>query len=320
MTAEVQNFDTSSMSSASDVFSRNSMVTGATSSDGSPDLANVVVSMLLRDQGIKNVCIDGFSRLDPDRFERHLRRTLKAFAKNLIHESSRNSSKYLGYFLRRHVAALARSIREQAQALEALERFHDQINHVPKDISVQRYSDEMGHDSDFDLSNSDYDYNNDEEEVTFTSIYAEAIENNSFEVLREDLLDFVVPFMLNGVTDGQVLQELQTRYSYKIPDNTHAAAQPSKKGLLAISRVAWLLVSGWFEYYVVKLGLALSKFKRPRVIAGHVRREFTCVGNFQCPMLYLSKVAIQSLAEQRLISQNDWSLAKALILYPQSHE
>ena len=256
--AEVQDFDISSVSSGSDIFSDHGFVTSVTSSAGPPDLSNVVVSMLLGDEGMKNVCTDGFSWLDPDRFERHLRRSLKAFAKNLTREPSRSLSEDLRYFIGRKVAALARGIREQVQTAQGLEDSRNEIHHVPDAISAEQCSEEKGHGSEVDLSNSDLDYDNDEETLMFTSVGAEAINNNSFEMLREDLLDFVVPFMLNGAMDGQVLQKLHTRYSYKIPGNTLAAAQTSKGDRRATSRAAWSFVSRWFKCYVTKLWLAWS--------------------------------------------------------------
>lgn len=285
--AEDRYYDTSSISSSSDVFSRRSVATSITSLGGSADLSDFVVSLLLDDEGIKNLCTDGFYLLNPDKFERHLRRTLKTFAKHLALDSPGKSSKDLGYFLRRRVAALARNIRELVHTLGDPV---SQISQVLKAISVEQYDDDKDCGSEVDLDDSDLDHEGDGEEVkfeadAFNSIKAKIISSNSFEILREDLLDFVVPFMLNGEMKRQDVQKLQIRYSYTNLSNKRAAAIFSKQGHRTTSHSTWFLVSWWFEFrwleqFVIKLRHFWTKVHRPKVESGYVRREFTCVSYY----------------------------------------
>lgn len=285
--AEFRDFDVSSISSSSDVFSHRSVAMSVTSSGGPVDLSDFVVSVLLDDEGIKNLCIDGFSSLNPDKFERHLRRTLKSFAKHLATEPSGRLSKDFGSFLRRRVAALARNIREQVPTLESLENPFSQFDQAEKAISVEQYDNGKDNGSEVDLDDSDLDHDGDGEEVKveadiFPSIKAKIISSNSFETLREDLLDFVVPFMLHGEMNGQDVQKLQNRYSYKNRSNNRAAAIFPKPGHQTTSRSTCVFVSQWFEFRwlersMIKLRHLWSKVNRPKVESGDVRREFICV-------------------------------------------
>ena len=285
--AEVRDFDISSISSTSDVFSHRSVATSVTSSGGPVEVSDFVVSVLLDDEGIKNLCIDGFSLLNPDRFERHLRRTLKTFAKHLAVEPPGRPSKGFGSILRRRVAALARNIREQVLTLKSLGNPFSQIDQVPTAIFVEQYDNGKDYSSEVDLDDSDLDHDEDGEEVKIeadisTSIKAKMISSNSFETLREDLLDFVVPFMLHGEMNGQDVQKLQNRYSYTNLNNNRAAAIFPKLGSRTTSRSTWVLVSRWYEFRwlersIIKLRHLWSKFNRPKVESGDVRREFTCV-------------------------------------------
>lgn len=284
--AEVKDFDTSSISSGSDVFSLRSAASSVTSSGGPADLNEFVVSTLLDDEGIKNLCVDGFSLLNPDKFERHLRRTLKTFAKNLVLESSGNLSKDLGYSLRRRVAALARNIREQVHTLDALENSVNQINQVKKEISFEQCDNGKENDSEVDLDDSDLDHDGDgDSEVEadrFTSVRDKISISNPFETLREDLLDFVVPFMLNGETSGQGVQDLQTRYSFTNFSDILAATSVPRSDCVTTSRIAWSLSSRRIELrrlerYMIKLRQLWTKIKWPRVECGYTKREFLCV-------------------------------------------
>lgn len=260
---EVRDFDNSSISSGSEVFSHRSVATSVTSSAEPADLSNFIVSILLDDEGIKNLCIDGFSLLNPEKFERHLRRTLKTFAKNLVVDSSGKLSKHLGYFLRRHVAALARNVREQVHTLEAFRDLVSRTDQVPEVYSVEQCNGGKDYGSDVDLDDSDLDHDGDGPDLKaetdiFTSVRAKITTSNSFETLREDLLDFVVPFLLNGEMDGQDVQELQKRYSWTSLSDTLAAAIFSKNYHRAARRSSWLfapwwLEPRWLERYMVKL-------------------------------------------------------------------
>ena len=287
MSAEVKEFDTSSISSGSDVFSHRSAASSVTSSGGPADLNDFILSTLLDDEGIKNLCVDGFSLLNPDKFERHLRRTLKSFAKNLILHPSGSLSKHLGYLLRRKVYALARNIREQVHTLYALENPVNRIDQITKAISIEQCDNGKDYDSEVDLDDSDLDHGgkgeDDEVEADkFTFIRDRITSSNPFEILREDLLDFVVPFMLNGETSGQGVQDLQIRYSYMNLSDIVAATSVPRSDFSTTSRIAWSLYS-WrvelrrLERYMIKLRQLWTKFKWPRVECGYTKREFLCV-------------------------------------------
>ena len=276
----LDNFDTSSISSGSETFTHGSTSTSATSLAESEDLTKLFVSALFRDTGIKNLCIDGFSRLNSDRFERHLRRTLKVFARDLIRSPTTTFHK-IGYFLRRRIARVTRDIREQVHSLEASLEIE---SNIVKAIDTSQYDEKTGtqeYSSESDLEDIDPDYEEIENSIELTGVndFASMVTSVmiSSSAFREDLIDFVVPFMMDGAIVGKQMKVLQTRYSYRTSVAHPVASRFSSRSLENITRTSSSWAFRQLKSFASKLVYRWKRLRRPPIKPGYVRQEWICV-------------------------------------------
>jgi hypothetical protein len=102
--------NSSSISSVFDSYSRPSISSASSVADPRESL-DKLTELLLRDAGLKALCIDGFTALDSDRFNRNLRRLLKHYAVDLRNEAKSEFELGVSRFVRARARDISGAIR-----------------------------------------------------------------------------------------------------------------------------------------------------------------------------------------------------------------
>lgn len=206
--------DNSSISSVSNLFSRASF-SSVSSVAGWVKVADQLVSLLLDDKGLEALFLDGFTRLDAARFERNLRRLLKFYSLELRREASTEIAITAARFVKARIGYIVSSIRRavdpnSVQRAEEMETLLSKK--VEKELYVEQYlqQDQALDDyqiapdlADSDVSSLHYQYDRDAELIDhFESkgrlqVKSFIISENGIEELRESLMGFVVPLLLD---------------------------------------------------------------------------------------------------------------------------
>lgn len=280
---EVDTFDKSSISSASDVFSLRTIST-TTSFSAPSDSISDLIDLLLTDEGFKALCEDGFSLLGADRFERNFRRLLKIYWSDLLHKASSNAEAQVVRFAKRNLRTITGRIRiitERCTKKNAqdFEKWDGVLSTGPSEPQEQP-------DGETDLSSED-DID-DEDETIFpeaqysVSLKAFLMKGDAFEDLREGLLDYVVPFLTAkwenehspAQTPSYVMRELHERYQHK--RSRRNVVNPQKMDRILL----WASIASRFINRVGYRVLSLCrKLNRPTLKPGYKRFEWICVGS-----------------------------------------
>ena len=207
--------DNSSISSGSDLFSGTALSSVSSTSIGPSHGEHQLADLLLQDEGMKALCVDGFAYIDPDRFERNLRRLLKHYSAALIRESTQEIESKACKFVRsraRHTAGAIRSIvdpesirRAQMMAIHLAEQSKS-TQDVQQCLQRQEFetvgeggsgesSRLKGVDTNSDSSGSENESDLDQLALPMPNLEHIKIfmtSNNAFEDLREGLMEFVI--------------------------------------------------------------------------------------------------------------------------------
>jgi hypothetical protein len=208
--------DNTSISSGSDLFSGTALSSVSSTSIGPSHGEHQLADLLLQDEGMKALCIDGFAYIDPDRFERNLRRLLKHYSAALIRESTQEIESKACKFVRscaRHTAGAIRSIvdPESIRRAQMMEIHLAEQSKSTQDVQqcLQRQDFEAieegvlgetfgmkGVDTKSDSSGSEDE--NDLDQLALPMLNLEYTKmfmtsSNAFEDLREGLMGFVIP-------------------------------------------------------------------------------------------------------------------------------
>jgi hypothetical protein len=208
--------NSSSVSSKSDFFSGTALSSLSSASVGPPRGEYQLADLLLQDEGMKALCVDGFAYIDPDRFERNLRRLLKHYSAALIVESTQEIERKASKFARsraRRTAGAIRSIVDpksirRAQMMEIhLAEQSKNTQDVPQYLQRQDFEaieegvlgetfGMKGVDTKSDSSGSEDE--NDLDQLALPMLNLEHTKmfmtsSNAFEDLREGLMGFVIP-------------------------------------------------------------------------------------------------------------------------------
>ncbi|MCJ1264418.1 hypothetical protein MMC22_004289 [Lobaria immixta] len=206
--------DNSSISSISNLFSRANFSSASSIADR-VEVVDQLVSLMLDDKGLEALCVDGFTRLHADRFERNLRRLLRIYALELCREASTEIETMAARFVKARVRYMVSSIRRavdpgSVRKAEEMKSLLDQK--VEKELSVEHYLQtnqaidipKIASDfADSDISSlqeqddRDGDFIGRSESADLLQIEKLIINENAFEELRESLMGFVVPLLLD---------------------------------------------------------------------------------------------------------------------------
>lgn len=206
--------DNSSISSVSNLFSRATFSSASSIAD-QVKVENQLVSLMLDDKGLEALCIDGFTRLDADRFEGNLRRHLRLYFRELCREASTEIETIAARSIKDRVGYIVSSIRRavgpgSVRKAKEMKNLLDQK--VEKELSVEQYLqtnqaiDIPKIASDFEDSNvsslqdqddRDGDFIGQSESTGLLQIKKFIINENAFEELRESLIGVVVPLLLD---------------------------------------------------------------------------------------------------------------------------
>jgi len=170
--------------------------------------AEKLAEMLLKDDLISNLIVDGYKNFGSDRFERNLRRILKNFASSLRRDARneleksairlvRNYRAYIIILIRKRLelaedkhATLLDELQKQQQSKLTLERFLELIPGAEEVGKEHRVEDnESGSDLDSDLSISEQPYLPILEQV---KLYLTS--STAYSELKQQLTEFVRPF------------------------------------------------------------------------------------------------------------------------------
>ncbi|KAL8826513.1 MAG: hypothetical protein Q9170_007374 [Blastenia crenularia] len=181
-----------------------------------------LVDLLLEDKGFKALCIDGFTSIDPDRFERNLRRLLKVFLKNVrlqldpalqkVFVKYRHSrAKDVASALRKRFAIITGREKQDRKNINTIEVVKPQIfqwyrneSSVHQEITNTFWEQQMANrslkDPESGSSSSD-DFFDDQAKPEFVtlnqSLTGIILNSNAWEDLREGLMGFVVPVLVS---------------------------------------------------------------------------------------------------------------------------
>lgn len=206
--------DNSSISSVSNLFSRATFSSASSIADR-VEVVDQLVSLMLDDKGLEALCVDGFTRLHADRFERNLRRLLRIYALELCREASTEIETKAARFVKARVRYMVSSIRRavdpgSVRKAEEMKSLLDQK--VEKELSVEHYLQtnqeidipKIASDfADSDVSSlqeqddRDGDFISRSESTDLLQVKRLIINENAFEELRESLIGFVVPLLLD---------------------------------------------------------------------------------------------------------------------------
>ncbi|KAF4631775.1 hypothetical protein G7Y89_g6357 [Cudoniella acicularis] len=184
--------DNSSVSSVSDLFTGTDLSTAPSSTAGPVNTDNLFVDLLLEDEGMKNLCIDGFTNIDPDRFERNLRRLLKHYSAALIADPD--------------------SIR-RAQVMKTYLAEQSEGNQVVQQYSRQRQEIDI---QDIDIQEDDSEDQNDLDQLDPPTLHLEHLKtfmtnSNAFKDLREGLMGFVIPIQIASLNCAITQEHIKAR-------------------------------------------------------------------------------------------------------------
>lgn len=141
VTATTTISDNSSVSSVQSSRSRMSSKSSISSQDETP---RRLVDILLLDRGFKALCTDGFRCVDPNRFERNLRRLLRIFVRNFRARLPSRSRLILRYYKHERAVNIASALRTMF-ATDGLEKgFLLQLKDekIDKEKLIDRYLDD----------------------------------------------------------------------------------------------------------------------------------------------------------------------------------
>jgi len=263
--------DNSPVSSASDLFSGSALSSVSSIAAGPIDAADQLVALLLDDEGIKALCIDGFRNLDTDRFERNLPRLLKHYSTALRRESTtevevsasefvRHRSKYTASVIRSTVDSdsiqraqtMRTSLGRQSEATQVVEQYLDQRQALdtqgePDFAQVYEVNDDNSN-----SDNSGSEDQNDRDHLAPLNLQEERVKtflinSNAFEDLREGLMGFVIPIQIASQKYGPVHQSVKQKLHESLRFAEQEAAEspglPELDFLNLISEICGNLIS-----------------------------------------------------------------------------
>ncbi|KAL8711910.1 MAG: hypothetical protein Q9225_007047, partial [Loekoesia sp. 1 TL-2023] len=214
--------DNSSISSFA--FSSKSLLSSRSSVAFHPETDVQFVDLLLEDTGFKALCTDGFSSVDPDRFERNLRRLLKIFLRALRLTSSPQLQELFVRYRHHRAKDIATALRTQfaPNSNEKKQHWENLVtNKVAKEQLLQRYLQdssihkasvstviddswkhqivqESSKDPESDSSSSDQNSDDQTKPESFAlsqSVKEVIFGSDAWEDLREGLVGFLVPIL-----------------------------------------------------------------------------------------------------------------------------
>jgi NDT80 / PhoG like DNA-binding family len=293
---KIDAFSDSSVSSDTGHLSKKTISSSATSAADPSSPLDDIVTNLLHDNGIKNLCNDGFSELGEDRFEHNLRRLLKHFANDLRRRAKNDDEITAAAFFRRRSVNAARLVREACLQQKVADE--EPLSLPPWSLNERSNEDMSGllvPDQEMDETLGDDDEDEDllglgpEEGLNgnFWALKNFFVRGDAFEDFREGLIDFVAPRMVrihqarHKVSDSGIAIYLQQRYERKrpitIPSSGNASSRnaqlPSSADITA-SRLAGLRI---FAFTFMQAGLRASRrYFRPKLQLGLYRAEWIC--------------------------------------------
>lgn len=200
--------ENSSISSISNPFSQSTM-SSVSSTAGPVEAMCGLVALLLEDRGLEAMCHDGFTKLDPHRFERNLRRLLKIFAAGLRREASSEQENTAARFIKagaRHVASMiGRKFRpddvRKAQRMQEISAQTPQKEHILYKYFNQCRTNENEqvevNDTGIDSSDSDAQEDIDQTSslIDFSQLKHWIANSEALQDLKEGLMGFLVPIL-----------------------------------------------------------------------------------------------------------------------------
>ncbi|KAF2493622.1 hypothetical protein BU16DRAFT_84632 [Lophium mytilinum] len=187
-----------------------------------PALTDQFVSVVLKDAGMKSLLFSGFDAMSRDRFERNTRRLLRRYALNLIKSASneiqiraakyiRNQSRLIANRILYNITPLEHAssstmdeLVKTQTALPTLTGVQKSERFLEQEVPTEEMEDPSqpskeqvpdGHWSDSDNSDDDA-HSSSQETIDIQPLLPFLIYSDQFEMLREELMNFVIPTQL----------------------------------------------------------------------------------------------------------------------------